>query len=199
MSGSSITSSIIMERIIGLSVLSFLSVFSIFFIDDELLSGFKYFILLVPLLIIAINLTLYFSNNTIIKFLPIKFLQDIILEITNYWKKFLNNYKVFIKIIIITLFSHFCVFWVIYYLFLTFNYNLSFLLVLYVMPIVFIMSSIPVSIAGRGMREVGSFLLFQIPAEISTAVGITFGLMQIIFALPGGFIFLFLKKNKLRD
>ena len=67
------------------------------------------------------------------------------------------------------------------------------------MPIALIMSALPISVAGWGIREtvmVGSFLLFQIPSEISTAVGITFGLMHIIFSLPGGFIFLFLKKSK---
>ena len=198
-SGSTITSSIIMERIIGLSMMSLLSVFPIFLINEKFSSGLKYIILVVPLLILLLNILLYFLNDAFKKILHFEVLKKIIFEIHNYWNNFFSNPKIFFKILFLTLIIHFCTFYIVYYLFRTFDYNINFLLIIYVMPIALIISSLPISVAGWGIREtvmVGSFLLFQIPSEISTAVGITFGIMLILFSLPGGFIFLFLKKSK---
>ena len=57
------------------------------------------------------------------------------------------------------------------------------------MPLIIIITSLPISIGGWGVREatmVGGFLLFGISSEISTTVSIIFGITLIIFSIPGG-------------
>lgn len=70
-------------------------------------------------------------------------------------------------------------------------------MILLIMPIVFILSSLPISIAGWGIREgsiMASFLIFGISAEIYSVVSIIFGISMIFFSIPGGLISISLKK-----
>lgn len=64
---------------------------------------------------------------------------------------------------------------------------------LVVMPAVFLTMLIPISVAGWGLRE-GAFVVFLgvvgVSGEISVAVSILFGLIQIVISLPGGFLVL---------
>lgn len=70
-------------------------------------------------------------------------------------------------------------------------------MILLIMPIVFILSSLPISIAGWDIREgsiMASFLIFGISAEIYSVVSIIFGISMIFFSIPGGLISISLKK-----
>lgn len=58
-----------------------------------------------------------------------------------------------------------------------------------IVPPIMLISAVPISIAGWGVREgamVAGFALLNIPAEAALAVSIAFGLLQLALFLPGG-------------
>lgn len=60
-------------------------------------------------------------------------------------------------------------------------------------PLIFLISLLPVSFGGWGVREVGSIGLFGLvglPAEQAFAMSVVFGLMVICASLPGGLLLL---------
>lgn len=66
--------------------------------------------------------------------------------------------------------------------------ELEFLVYLLLVPLVFLVALLPVSLAGWGVREVGALSLFSlvgVPAEQSVALSALFGLLLIVAALPG--------------
>ena len=71
--------------------------------------------------------------------------------------------------------------------------SVSFVDCLLVMPAVILITTLPVSIAGWGLREsamVGGFGLIGMAAGDALALSVLFGLAQIVVALPGGAIWL---------
>lgn len=64
-------------------------------------------------------------------------------------------------------------------------------------PLLFLVALMPVSLAGWGVREVGAVWLFSLvgmPRENALAISVCYGLMLVFSALPG--LFLFLKGRK---
>jgi glycosyltransferase 2 family protein len=60
-------------------------------------------------------------------------------------------------------------------------------------PMVMVVSAIPISVAGWGLREgamVAAFSLVDVPAEQSFAVSLLFGLCMVVAGLPGGVLWL---------
>ena len=71
--------------------------------------------------------------------------------------------------------------------------SVSFVSCLLVMPAVILVTTLPISIAGWGVREsamVGGFGLVGVAAGDALALSVLFGLAQIAVALPGGAIWL---------
>jgi hypothetical protein len=71
--------------------------------------------------------------------------------------------------------------------------ELDFQLFLVAMPPVFLLTFIPVSLAGWGIREgamVGIFLLVGADKDHILAVSIVYGLILIVSSLPGGLFWL---------
>lgn len=69
--------------------------------------------------------------------------------------------------------------------------KVSFVTFLLVVPVVFLITLIPVSYAGWGVREAGSVWMFGlvgIESETSLAMSVSFGLLLVIAGLPGLFI-----------
>lgn len=68
-------------------------------------------------------------------------------------------------------------------------------------PIVLILSLLPISIAGWGVREGAMVLAFTIlgnPSEIAVAASISFGILMILVGAPGGIVWL-ISVNKRRQ
>ena len=62
-----------------------------------------------------------------------------------------------------------------------------------IVPLVFLVALMPVSLAGWGVREVGAVWLFglvAIPKEQALAISVCYGLMLVLAALPGLWLFL---------
>lgn len=60
-------------------------------------------------------------------------------------------------------------------------------------PVVNLITTVPISIAGWGVREgaaVGVFSLIGMPAEVALALSLLFGVIGVVVALPGGLVWL---------
>lgn len=80
---------------------------------------------------------------------------------------------------------------VIFYLINGMGAEVTFWECLLVVPTVMLISMLPFSIAGWGLRETAmatGFTLLQAPAAAALAASVTFGLFTLVLALPGGII-----------
>ena len=69
--------------------------------------------------------------------------------------------------------------------------NVNFIMFILVVPVIFLITAIPISYAGWGIREVGSVWMFGmvgIDNELSLAMSVSFGLLLVVAGLPGLFI-----------
>lgn len=69
--------------------------------------------------------------------------------------------------------------------------NVNFIIFVLVVPVIFLITAIPVSYAGWGIREAGSVWMFGmvgIDNEHSLAMSVSFGLLLVVAGLPGLFI-----------
>ncbi len=74
-----------------------------------------------------------------------------------------------------------------------FGLDITFLQCFMVMPIIMLLSMLPISFSGWGVREgmmIVAFELMGFPADKALAVSITFGLAMIAASLPGGLLWL---------
>ena len=70
------------------------------------------------------------------------------------------------------------------------------------MPPVMLVMTLPISIAGWGVREqamVTAFALISVPGEGALALSIMFGLMGLVIGLPGGIVWLISSDKKILD
>jgi len=84
-----------------------------------------------------------------------------------------------------------------YFLGQAFYLNLSFEVYLIAVPPIFLLTIVPISLAGWGVREsamVGIFMLVGAPKEAVLSVSVIYGLILIITALPGAYFYLTAQK-----
>lgn len=99
------------------------------------------------------------------------------------------------KLILLSLLIHISVAGTVWLLALSMGIELKFSHALVLMPIILFISSIPISIAGWGLREsamVTVFGMVGMPAESALAVSVGFGLMMLVSSLPGGIVWWFM-------
>ncbi len=193
-----ILSSIILERGIGfLTLIMVMLFFGIFFISkifSNLLLFLIYFGSITGVLILMIVLT-YFSDFRIKKKFNNYFLNKII-------KLFFilisfENKKILIKSIIISLifvsisiFSTWCYF-------KAFNYSVSFLLLLFLIPLVHLSELVPFTINSLGIREglaIYLFYIFGISPELVLSIYLISRVLLTLYSSIGGIIYL-IRKN----
>ena len=86
-----------------------------------------------------------------------------------------------------------------YFIGLSIGINLDFLTYLLIVPLIFLISLLPISFAGWGVRELSAIALFNlvgVDVESALATSLMFGFLIVIISLPGLFIFLGSKKIK---
>jgi glycosyltransferase 2 family protein len=117
--------------------------------------------------------------------------------------KFLpTNISSLVRVAIVSAGVQFLLFYVVWILVRQFDQGVSFLDVLTVIPVTFILLAIPISIAGWGLREglfVAGLGLIGVSRDVALVSSILFGLSSLAASLIGGVIWIFddrrLKKN----
>ncbi len=78
------------------------------------------------------------------------------------------------------------------------GYKLSLAAILFVMPMVFLLSSLPISFAGWGVREttfIALFGLFSVPNDQALTLSVMYGLVSLFSVMPGLLVYLFAEKS----
>jgi len=114
---------------------------------------------------------------------------------------FLSPYN-FFRVIIWSLVGHVNIALIVYSLGLSIELEITWFDCLVLMPPVLLLMTLPISIAGWGVREqamVAAFAIVYVPAEGALALSIMFGLLGLIIGLPGGIVWLLSTDKKIVD
>jgi len=183
--------SVIFDRLIALISISLIIAFNfpfLYFISKGSNYTFHYFSFAILLILLSL-----FSFKFLNKIKPLFFLVYIDKEIN----KILNDKVYFFKTIIISTIIHISTCVIFYLLSIGLDIQLSFSQSIILVPIVILLSNIPLTIGGWGLREGASIYILQI-VNISTSEALTlsvsFGILSIFMGLLSGFMWIILEK-----
>jgi len=198
-------SSILYERFLGIISLVFFASFSLF-IDFKIAGSDAIKTTIMIILVLCLALFVVFWNfhkflqwkwlaNTITHFKSIvHFLENI--------KDYSQNRRVVIVCLILSLIAQLMGILTVYFISLSLNASVNFFYFIVFLPIVWLISMIPISIGGLGLREGTFVLLFMsigMPKEMAIAISALVLLQIIAQGLLGGILFLFFQKGSLKE
>jgi uncharacterized protein (TIRG00374 family) len=194
------TSSVFCDRFVGLIVLILSIFFALIIIPENLnlhLSDINFFIYtsIIFVFIFFFVLRKYIKHISNI-FKKNKLFKSILLIIDDFFFLFssLNNIT---KIFFLSLIIQLITVYVFYIISFSISSVVSFKIYFILIPVVTLISMIPISFAGWGLREVALVVAFDFAGlneSHAVTISILFGLIQIIWAFPGLF-FITTKKN----
>lgn len=118
----------------------------------------------------------------------------LLVQIVGDLKLLLRNYPRLVEVVFVSIVAQLTVFCVVWILIREFDPSVSFVDVLTVTPVIFILLIIPISIAGWGLREglfVAGLGLIGVSHDAALISSILFGLVSLAASLIGGFIWIF--------
>ncbi|SFV59513.1 hypothetical protein MNB_SUP05-5-192 [hydrothermal vent metagenome] len=118
-------------------------------------------------------------------------------ELSIQFQKTLNRFDKWYPQILLSILIYIFAIATMYFIALSVGLEQPFYLFVLFVPISLLLTMIPISFAGWGLRETGMVVMFSlvgVPKETILIVSILFGLSLIIVSLPSGYLFL---KNKL--
>ncbi|MEO5356361.1 MAG: flippase-like domain-containing protein [Nitrospirae bacterium YQR-1] len=113
-----------------------------------------------------------------------------------YFSLYISKKKILVKSFLISLGAQFVCIYVIYLICLSLNVNVSFANLIIFVPIIIVITAVPISISGIGLREGAFIYLFKIigvPHDEAIAVSFAYFISVIISSLPGLFFYLTFK------
>ncbi len=194
---------IVYERILGLISTIFLPLFGLFFfeIDTEIIYAYLLFTGFC-----ATIFYLIFSGklNAIIHWIQkmyapkwVAALSEIVLNIKNYGNNSQSKSNN-IQLLLLSLFYQFTGVYSTYLIGAALGDNIGFWLYLFYVPLVWIISMLPISFGGIGIRE-GAFIFFftgiGMPHSTAVAVSLIYLLLMIVQGLAGAVIYIFRKSK----
>lgn len=207
---SSVTASVITDRIIGLLGLMFLAFigFVLYYkllLDSKLLLVFGIISLGILFLFLILfskrvqSLTKRIFALPLRVFLPVK---TKIQDVTNSLLIYRERYSVFAIAIPLTILSHLCMISSFYLLAQSIDVNISFLKLVAFVPIIDIISAIPISMGGVGIREATTILLFStegIQATQAMSISLLYFAILAFLGAIGGCVYIIhrIKINKM--
>ncbi len=202
------TSSVLIDRFLGFLMLSFIGlIFSVYsLVNNTIDVRIVVFIASVFLMLILIAIVLktpktyHLIQGFLKNFEYFSKISDFLSKLFSTLESFPLNTKVLFKSIPYILLIQFSSIVCCYLVFLSFNLNSNFFLLLSIIPIIQILTILPVSISGIGVRE-GLFVFFfqkyGYEPDILFAVSIVyFIIMMIVPALIGAVIYVFNSLNR---
>lgn len=189
--------SLLLDRVFGLFFMGALGVLSLFSFDSSILSQKE----LVPMYLVLCGICVGFALFCQLDRLPAKGrlarllapVQNMAVLSRSLFQ--LTNMHFVIAGIALTIFLYFPV-----YLFARdLGYPLSLYAVLFVLPTVFLLASLPISFAGWGVREVAFVSLFKffgLTNEQALSLSVAYGLVGLLSVTPGLLLYFFEGKPK---
>lgn len=201
-----VAGSIIIDRIIGLYSMFFVAFVAVYFSPPlEYLFELK-MILTISILILTIGAVvgLYVLRRFGSK-IKIGFSEKLNAQLTNLINALVDLSllkKIFAPIAMISLLVQFCRCVVFYLLFLSLGVQLDFLYFLVLIPLVFVLLFMPISLGGLGVRETSLlffFAQFGVASEVSVSAGLLGYGLEMLMLLVGILIFLIGKQEAKPD
>jgi uncharacterized protein (TIRG00374 family) len=184
--------SVAAERILTLYALFLIAAFfSVIFPKEySYFGGRNIFILLLAIttlgLLMLRNLNGYIFEALLAR-IPAR-ISGLLAELSHYFK----NTTTVSNVLIVAIIGHLNLAVVIYLIFVSFGAPISLELCLVIVPPILLLSVLPISVGGWGVREaamVGGFSAVGIGPSTALVVSVTFGLLNMIVAIPGGVLF----------
>lgn len=181
--------SVFMERYMGLCGLIFIAMVG-------LLLGYKY---VAGSFIIPLMLTIVISfilASLVVVFLPYEIFYKKLKGVRDSIRHYLTNFRTVSHTLLLSLFIQGIGIWVVYLLGLSIGINSSFTTYLVFIPIISVISMVPVSFSGIGVREYSFLYLFGVvgvPKEKSVSLSLLWFFVMIITGLIG--MFFYIKKK----
>lgn len=196
-------SSTLLDRVIGLFSI-FLMGFIAIAVSPQVTLSNNYYVALVALFGIAAAI-IYFLFSVSCKNLVNRFLSnirfrrivDIVISLMETFHKYRNDRPRILLAICISLLAQHLV--IITYVFIGLSLNIDLPIYMYfsMIPVVFITSSLPISIGGLGVREgtlIALFGMFGVSTELAVALSLVYVFILLVITLPGG-VFIWIKEN----
>ncbi|WP_455210488.1 lysylphosphatidylglycerol synthase transmembrane domain-containing protein [Kaarinaea lacus] len=194
----SLVSSTIVDRIIGLYTILLLGMYALLYSPVYIVSDHVALTMLIltlgsPIIMLLINprfINIFLQNN--IKNSKRRFVNKIA-EIVEAVFDYRSKFKAITIAIILSLLSQ--IFIVLCYIFIGISLNIEFdtMNYLIVVPIVFLVSSLPISVGGHGVREgtiIFVFTAFSANPQSAVALSVIYLSIIILLTLPGGLVLL---------
>lgn len=184
--------SIVLERFIGLGALLLVAIFYLIPLISELhISVYAVYVAISFLILMILFFRVKFNNST---FVQIKtFIIAMFMEIIYGLKMLLKNPNSFCQILALSVASHGLVILAAYLLISDLNGPISIVQVVGTMACALLVSALPLSISGWGLRE-GAMLLLLTRAGVSdtaaVASSVALGVIILLFSLGGGILYL---------
>ncbi len=161
-------SSIFMDRYIGFAVLIAMGAFAYPF-------GYRYIKNSEITFLLPITFLLFVALSYIIFGLHLGRKTRMLSDFYDYFHSYLNNKKVIVKTVLLSIFIQFAGILAVYCLAIGIGLHIPFVIYMIFIPLIILFTTLPISISGLGVRE-GSFVLFfgllGIKPETATAISI---------------------------
>ena len=178
--------------LVGLLVLNLLATLLFFGAFDE-----KFSLLIISIALSGIfGFFLLFQLNRLTFLTNVKFL-NLFVRLAKRLNSLYASKRLLFKHIAISVIVHFFSVLTMYGLSLALDLHLSFQVLLIAVPPVFLLTIVPISLAGWGIREgamIGIFMLVGADPTKVLAMSILYGLLLIVSALPGSYFWIKSKK-----
>jgi uncharacterized protein (TIRG00374 family) len=196
-------SSIIFERFIGVSVIVFVTCCGVFLIDFEIVAHdiIKLTVLISVLACLVFYVILWNGYDFFLKkWLPQKVQSklSLIIALIKDLKDYSRSVHISFFVFLISFLSYLLGIFSAYLISLSLGYSMNFLIFCTLFSIVLLVSMIPISINGLGVREGTLVFLFAsmgMPKEIALAISILYFLQIVALGMIGGIFFLVEKKD----
>ncbi len=184
--------SVVLDRLIGLGTLLILILFGLPLLSINLSSKIPV-IIAISIFIVSIGVMLFFVNIESFKSLKkisiFSKIVDIIIK-----GKVLVCSRIFVISVLISFVVHSSSLLIIYLISNSLGAEMTLIETILVVPAVLLITALPLSIGGWGVREaglVGGFSLIGLDASVALATSILYGSINIFLGLFGGLLFLF--------
>ncbi|MES2253238.1 MAG: lysylphosphatidylglycerol synthase transmembrane domain-containing protein [Pseudomonadota bacterium] len=184
--------SLILDRIIGLFFMGLMGVLSLFSFDVAFLSQKELF----PMYAVLFSICLGFSLFCQLDRLPLTGkIQKLVAPIQTMAVISRQLFHVQnMPFILVGFALTFFLYLPVYLFACELGYQLSLAAVLFVLPTVFLLSFLPISFAGWGVREVAFVSLFKffgLPSEQALSLSVAYGLVSLLAVMPGVLLYFF--------
>jgi len=197
-----VAGSIIIDRIIGLYSMFFVAFLAAYFSPPlEYLNEIKLFVTISILLLTIGGVVGLFILKTYGSKIKITFSEKLNTQLSKLINALVDISilkKIIIPIASISLLVQFCRCVVLYFLFLSLGIKLEFIYFLVLVPLVFVLLFMPISIGGLGVRETSLLFFFAqlgVAGEVSVSAGLLGYGFEVLMSLIGIFIFLISKQG----